>query len=791
MDALLSSFKLCCHLQNIPVNTNQILRQFSSDGSSLTKIELQLAAKSLGLKSKVKPFSQADVTNDANKGIPLPAIAELNNGDMIVLVKSEIIVSAEVGSVITDTVPQQESQPLQKKRFLIQNPLKSQPEIMNESELLALNIKTLIFIQPGLKETLAKKFDIRWFIPVIKKYKKLFKEVIVVSFFIQLFALITPFFFQVVMDKVLVHRGFTTLDVLAIGFLAVAIFEVILGGIRQYLLMHTTNRIDVELGSKLYKHLMGLPVSYFASRKVGHIVTRVRELDTIREFITGSSLTLLLDLAFTLVFFAVLYYYSPLLTAVVAGTLPIYILLSVFITPILRHRLNEKFKYGAENQAFLTESVNGIETVKSLAIEPGMQRKWEDQLANHVTASFRAGHLSNISSQVAGLVNKIMTLLIIWIGAHLVIAGDLTVGQLIAFNMIAGRVSGPILKIVQLWQDFQQVSISVKRLGDILNSPIEPGYDPSRSTLPALKGDVEFDNINFRYQADGQDILSNFKLKVSAGESVGIVGRSGSGKSTVAKLIQRLYVPSQGRVRMDGVDLSMVDTGWLRQHIGVVMQNNMLFSGTIRENIAIAAPATSMEDIILVCEQAGAHEFIVEMPKGYDTPIEEQGNNLSGGQKQRIAIARALLSNPGILIFDEATSALDYESERIIQNNMQQISAGRTMFIIAHRLSTVHHCDRIIVLDKGQIIEQGSHEELLKRQGYYARLHQQQVGASNTEPRVQIVRAGKPRSNKKEKLNEQYASLVQAETKEENQIETEKARSLGAKVKKGADDEIV
>jgi subfamily B ATP-binding cassette protein HlyB/CyaB len=381
---------------------------------------------------------------------------------------------------------------------------------------------------------------------------------------------------------------------------------------------------------------------------------------------------------------------------------------------------------------------------------------------------------------VAGLVNKIMTLLIIWIGAHLVIAGDLTVGQLIAFNMIAGRVSGPILKIVQLWQDFQQVSISVKRLGDILNSPIEPGYDPSRSTLPTLKGDVEFEQVAFRYQADGQDILSNFQLKVSAGESIGIVGRSGSGKSTVAKLIQRLYVPSQGRVRMDGVDLSMVDTGWLRQHIGVVMQNNMLFSGTIRENIAIAAPATSMEDIISVCEQAGAHEFIVEMPQGYDTPVEEQGNNLSGGQKQRVAIARALLSNPGVLIFDEATSALDYESERIIQNNMKKISAGRTMFIIAHRLSTVHHCDRIIVLDKGQIIEQGSHAELIKRQGYYARLHQQQVGASD-KPRVQIIRASKATTNNQEQLTEEYASIVQEETQEKEKKES----------KEGVDNEII
>lgn len=737
MEDILSCFKICCAIHNIPLNIDQVVHQFSSDGVNLSESELHLAAKSLKLRSKSQSFSNKFFS----KAPSLPVIVKTESGNCFVIAKSEQVKEPSLSEGASKTV---------NFRYLVQFPKEINPRILNQSDLENIAIESLIFIQPGFKESLAKKFDIRWFIPVIKKYKGLFKEVIVASFFIQFFALITPFFFQVVMDKVLVNRGFTTLDVLAVGFIAVAVFEVLLSGIRQYLMMHTTNRIDVELGSKLYRHLMSLPINFFSSRKVGHIVTRVRELDTVREFITGSSLTLLLDLAFTVIFFSVMYYYSPLLTAVVAGTLPIYIGLSIFITPILRHRLNEKFKYGAENQAFLTESVNGIETVKSLAIEPNMNRKWDGQLANHVTASFRAGHLNNVSSQIASLVTKVTTLLIIWIGAHLVIAGDLTVGQLIAFNMIAGRVSGPILKVVQLWQDFQQVVISVKRLGDILNSMPEPGYDPGRSTLPEVKGSVEFDQVYFSYTPDSKNVISNFSLDVKPGQSIGIVGRSGSGKSTVAKLIQRMYVPAQGRVRIDGVDLSMVDTGWLRQHIGTVLQNNMLFSGTLRENIALATPAASIEDVMRVAKLAGAHEFISELPQGYDTPVEEQGNNFSGGQKQRVAIARALLSNPEILIFDEATSALDYESERIIQDNMRSISAGRTTFIIAHRLSTVQHCDAILVMDSGQIIEKGTHSELLNLKGYYHKLFSQQY-SSSVKSNVKVVR----RSD----LNVQTASI--------------------------------
>ena len=528
------------------------------------------------------------------------------------------------------------------------------------------------------------------------------------------------------MDKVLVHKGFTTLDVLAFGFVVIAVFDMLLGGMRNYLFSHTTNRVDVALGAKLFNHLVSLPLAYFESRQVGQSVARVRELDTIRNFITGTALTLIIDLSFTFVFFAVLYYYSPTLTWIVLGTIPFYVALSVFITPILRNRLDQKFKHGAVNQAFLTEAVTGVETVKAQAVEPQMQRRWEDQLSSYVTSSFRAQNLNNVANQIAGFISKITTLLIIWWGAHLVINGELTVGQLVAFNMIAGRVTGPILKLVQLWQEFQQAGISLERLGDILNTPREPGFNPNRSALPNLKGQVTFETVRFRYRPDGPLVLDELSLNIKPGEIIGIVGRSGSGKSTLAKLVQRMYVPEAGRVLVDGTDLAMVDTAWLRRRIGVVQQESFLFNRTVRENIALANPGLPMEAVVQAATIAGAHEFILDLPEGYDTMIGEQGSNLSGGQRQRMAIARALITNPGILIFDEATSALDYESERVIQENMGAICKNRTVFIIAHRLSTVRHCDQIIVVDKGRVVESGSHDELIETNGYYAKLHSYQ-----------------------------------------------------------------
>jgi subfamily B ATP-binding cassette protein HlyB/CyaB len=562
------------------------------------------------------------------------------------------------------------------------------------------------------------------------KYRRLLGEVLIASFFLQVFALLTPLFTQVVIDKVLVHKGFTTLHVLAAGMVILALFDALLGGLRTYLFAHTTNRIDVGLGAHLFRHVLSLPLAYFEARRVGDTIARVRELEHIRQFLTTNSVTVVVDVVFTIVFLVVMCFYSTTLTLIVLGSLPLYAILSVVITPIIRIRLNEKFNRGAENQAFLVESVSGIQTVKALAVEPPLQRRWEEQLAGYVQASFRTTSLITIAGQIAGFIQKVTTIAILWTGAYLVIGSELSIGQLVAFTMFSGQVTGPLLRLVNLWQDFQQVGISLQRLGDVLNTRPEPSYHPNRTTLPQIAGLISLENVTFRYRPDGPAVLQQVSMTIPAGQVIGIVGRSGSGKSTIAKLLQRLYVPERGRVFVDGVDLAQVDPAWLRRQVGVVLQENFLFNRSVRDNIALTDPGLSMDRVLQAARLAGAHEFILDLPEGYDTVVGEQGCSLSGGQRQRIAIARALVANPRILIFDEATSALDYESEATIQRNMHQIATGRTVIIIAHRLSTVRPAHRIFVLDKGLIVEDGPHDELLKANGFYSRLHWHQEGRS-------------------------------------------------------------
>jgi subfamily B ATP-binding cassette protein HlyB/CyaB len=602
-------------------------------------------------------------------------------------------------------------------------------EVMDKGAFEAIWDGTLVFVTRRATLTdFGRQFGISWFMRAIYKYRNLLSQVLLASFFLQIFALISPLFFQVVVDKVLVHRGMTTLDVLLIGLVTVSIFETVLGALRTYVFSHTTNRIDVELGARLFRHLVALPLAYFGARRVGDSVARVRELENVRQFITGSSLTLVIDLFFTVVFIAVMAWYSWWLTVIVLVSLPIYAAISIALTPLFRARVEEKFKRGAENQAFLVETVTGIETLKAMAVEPQMQRRWEEQLAGYVGSSFRVANLGNYASQSIQLVSKLATAGILYFGAKAVIAGDLTVGELVAFNMLASRVSQPVLRLAQVWQDFHQVRQSIQRLGDILNTPPEPSATPGRGALPTVKGAIRFDHVKFRYRIDGPEVLRGVEIDIPAGQVVGIVGSSGSGKSTLAKLVQRLYVPESGRVLVDGIDLAMVDASWLRRQIGIVLQENVLFNRTVRENIALADPGMPLDHVVAAAKLAGAHDFILQLPEGYDTVIGERGGTLSGGQRQRIAIARALVTNPRILIFDEATSALDLESEQAIQRNMRHICKGRTVLIIAHRLSTVRHCDRIITIEQGRIVEEGKHEELIGSGGRYALLHRMQSG---------------------------------------------------------------
>jgi ATP-binding cassette, subfamily B, bacterial HlyB/CyaB len=697
-DPGLTALVMLLRFHGVGADPAQIRHQSGTDVIGIA--EMVRCARECGLKARELKTNWARLAKT-----PLPAIAVLKDGDFLLL-----------GKVGDDKV-------------VVQSTKTPRPELITKSDLEAIWDGRLVLMtrRANLAE-LTRRFDVTWFLGAIHKYRHQLVEVLVASFFLQLFALASPLFFEVVIDKVLVHRSIGTLDVLVIGLLGIGLFETILGILRTYLFSHATNRIDVELGARLFQHLLALPTSYFQTRRVGDSVARVRELESIRNFLTSSALTLVIDLFFTFVFLGVMFLYSPLLTLVVVAGFPFYVGISAGATPRFRQLLDEKFKRGAESQSFLVESVTGVETLKAMAVEPQMQRRWEEQLAGYVAASFRVLRLGNTASNSVQFVNKAVMAGILYFGARLVISGDLTVGELVAFNMLAGRVSQPVLRLAQIWQDFHQARLSVDRLGDILNTVPEPRFNPARAALPAIRGDVTFDHVVFRYRIDGPEVLHDISFSVSAGQVIGIVGPSGSGKSTVTKLIQRLYIPERGRVLVDGVDLAMVDTSWLRRQVGAVLQENVLFNQSIRDNIALPDPAMPIERVIEAAKLAGAHDFILELPEGYDTIVGERGASLSGGQRQRIAIARALVTNPRILIFDEATSALDYESERIIQDNMQRIAQGRTVFIIAHRLSTVRRSDRIITIDRGRLVEDGTHEELITKGGRYATLHRVQAG---------------------------------------------------------------
>jgi ATP-binding cassette, subfamily B, bacterial HlyB/CyaB len=697
-DPGLTALVMLLRFHGVGVDPEQLRHRLGKDVVGVS--DMVRCAKELGLKVRLYRTTWERLATT-----PLPGIAALKDGNFLF-----------IGKVSED-------------KAIVQSPLSSKPEVMARSDLERIWDGQIVLMtrRAGLLE-LSRRFDISWFLGAIHKYRRHLAEVLVASFFLQLFSLVSPLFFQVVIDKVLVNRTLGTLDVIMIGLVTMAVFETILSILRTYLFAHTTNRIDVELGARLFRHLLALPIAYFQVRRVGDSVARVRELENIRNFLTGSALTLVIDLFFTFVFLAVMFIYSPLLTFIVIGAFPFYIGISAGATPVFKRRLDEKFERGAENQAFLVESVTGVETLKAMAIEPQMQRKWEEQLAAYVAASFRVLSLGNTASNVVQLINRLVSAAILYFGAKLVIAGDLSVGELVAFNIMAGRVSAPVLRLAQMWQDFHQARLSIARLGDILNTTPEPTYNPSQMALPAIRGDISVEHVSFRYRIDGPEVLHDVSFSVPAGQIVGIVGPSGSGKSTLTKLLQRLYVPEGGRIMIDGMDISIVDPAWLRRQIGVVLQDNVLFNRSVRDNIALSNPAMPTERVIAAAQLAGAHEFVLELPYGYDTVVGERGSTLSGGQRQRLAIARALVTNPQILIFDEATSALDYESERIIQANLPQITRGRTVFIIAHRLSTVRSADRIITIDRGRLVEDGTHDELLRTGGRYASLHRLQAG---------------------------------------------------------------
>lgn len=667
------------------------------DINNLSEIEIIEIIKTLNLKFRI-----AKLNIDKIKKITFPIIAKTKNNTFFIIAKSS------------------------DKEFMILYPDKTVPEIINKEKLLEIWNGTAIFIaKKGIKENEAI-FSFKWFIPTILRFKKEFIQVLIAVFTIQLLGILTPVMTQVVVDKVLVHKSISTLNVLAIGIGIVYVYELILGLAKNYVFTHTTNRIDVLLSYRLFKHLFALPLKYFESRRVGETVARVRELDSIRNFLTGTPLSSMIDLIFIIVYIVVLFFYNPKLTVIVLCSIPFFAILSAIVTPLFKKRLDEKFEAGANTQSFLVEAITGIQTVKSYVLESKFNKKWGDLQADYVKASYRTAMVSNTAGTVGQFIQKVFDLLILYFGAKAVMDGVFTVGQLVAFRMLSGRVSGPVLRLVQLWQEYQQASLSVKRIGDIFNTPPEQMVNDKEASLPQIEGRINFDKVRFRYDLNAGEVIKNMSFEIPAGSMVGVVGRSGSGKSTISKLIQRLYIPEGGKITVDGMDISLINPSVLRKEIGVVLQENFMFNGSVAENISIHIPTSSMENIIQCAKMAGAHDFILELPNGYNTIIGEKGMGLSGGQKQRIAIARAILSNPRILIFDEATSALDYESESIIQKNLLKICKGRSVLIIAHRLSTLKDAQKILVIDQGSIVDFDTHENLMKKDGLYSHLYKQQ-----------------------------------------------------------------
>lgn len=686
---------------NVPADYRQLERAYVLEEGSVDFTTLVRAARDLKLKARsYSGLKEADL----NK-LVYPVLIKLHSG------RSVVITTIREGDIyVMDPVFSQ--QPVKVDRYKL---------------LMDWTGDAILFTRRYELDKKKGKFGFKWFVPVVSKYMPFLRNVLFLSLLLQLLGLASPIFTQNIIDKVLVHRAADALDILVLGMVICTVFNNWMMCLRAYLFTNITSKMDVALSSRLFKNITSLPVSYFQKWQVGDVVSRLGELETLRSFMTGSSLTIILDIVFAIVYFGVMFLYSRILSLIVLVMIPLFVILNLIVAPIFKRMINDKFLIGSENRSFLIEVITGIHTVKASSVENNFIRRYEEMLARLCKASLAVVNLANVANSIGTFLFSMFNLTILWIGAYNVMEGEISVGELIAFQMIAGQLIAPVMRLINQWQYFQQIRVSMERLADIMDEETEPAFNPSRTTLPSLRGDIALEKLAFSYSAEGGKVLDNINIRIPAGMKVGIVGRSGSGKSTLTKLIQRLYLPDTGRILIDGVDIAQVEPAWLRRQIGVVLQDSKLFSGTVEENIRIACPNATHEDVVKAAKLAGADEFVSQFPHGYETFVGERGSLLSGGQRQRIAIARALISNPSILIFDEATSALDYESENIIMNNIEPISSGRTMLMIAHRLSTVRDCDAIIVIEKGRIIEAGSHDELMKRNGVYAKLHQAQM----------------------------------------------------------------
>lgn len=637
-------------------------------------------------------------------GLDVPAIAKITGGALLLLKISD-------------------------GGFLVQRAYDEKPHMVKPAELSKLYQGEIITLKSYEKEhnPAPPKFDLGAFLPAFFENRTLVIEIVLASLFIQIFALTAPLFMQVVIDKVMLHQGYDTLDVLALGLICVIIFETLLGGLRTYLFSHTSFRIDLGLGNNLFKKLIHLPLDYYRARQTGETAMRIREADNVRAFLTGSTIPTAIDLAFAVVFIIVMYLFSPTLTFIVLASLPFYLIISYVSSPMLQKRLSEKAKLASDSQSFLVETVGNIETLKSMSSERNLQRKWEVKLSEFTKAAFAANKLQMLSTQGTQLIQRAVMVATLYTGSLLVLNAELTVGGMVAFNMLSARVGAPITNLFKLWQEFQQMKVSMERLRDIMERDEE--QQGGQNLDMEFKGDIVLDHISFHYPNQQGKVLDDVSLTLKSGTITGIVGPSGSGKSTLIRLLQLLHLPDSGKITIDDLDITRLDIDAVRSAIGVVLQDNQLFTGSVMENIRLGNPLASDEAIINAAKLAGANEFIQALPQGYDSLVGERGASLSGGQRQKIAIARAIVRDPKILVMDEATSALDADSESHLMANIPSLSSNKTVIIIAHRLSTVRHADQIIFLENGKILEQGSHAQLMRKKKNYWHYYRQQMGS--------------------------------------------------------------
>jgi len=572
-----------------------------------------------------------------------------------------------------------------------------------------------------------QRFGFAWFWPALQRYRGILTQVLIASFVVQLFSLANPLLIQVIIDKVINQRSLDTLQVLGFALVVVTLMEGLIGALRTFLFSETTNRIDLRLGAEVIDHLLRLPLDYFDRRPVGELGTRIAELEKIRNFLTGQALTTLLDTAFSVIYIAVMLIYSWLLTVIALCVLPIQIGLTVLGAPLFRRQYRDAAQENARTQSHLVEVLTGIQTVKAQNVEMISRWKWQDLYGKYISRSFEKTITGTALSETSQVLQKLSQLLVLWVGASLVLSGDMTLGQLIAFRIISGYVTQPLLRLSSIWQSIQELKVSFERLADVVDTPEESDEaDKQKIPLPPIAGEVRFDDLCFSFTPQGTQVLRHIDLTIPAGTFVGVVGQSGSGKSTLTKMLARLYSPGSGRILIDHYDIDKVELYSLRRQIGIVPQEPLLFTGTVAENIALTDPDASSDSIVQAARLACAHDFIMELPAGYSSNVGERGAGLSGGQRQRLALARTLLSQPRLLVLDEATSALDYDTERRVCDNLVDNLKHCTVFFITHRLSTIRRADLIVMLHEGAVVETGTHDELMERRGRYYALYRQQ-----------------------------------------------------------------